>query len=798
MCSTKFAIIVFCCIFFTVLTGYSQVHISGKVLNSKAMPVELATVFLQSGGAEPRVTLADSLGGYTFSVTKGTYNFRVSMVNYKTKEVVLTVEHDTIINITLEENIKELSGVVVTSSKPVVERKIDRIVFNVENRVFSGGGDALDALKESPGVRVNNDNVSIIGKSTLQVMINGRLIRLSGNDLSNYLRSVKYEDIAKIEVITNPPANYDAEGNSGLINIVLKKNNKENFSGSVNGSYSQASYPTGIIGGDLNYQKKKVSVFSGFRYRNGSTGPFLSSNVYYPSQTWSSESNRRNYYKYISGRAGVDYQINKRSAAQVQYIVTTSDWDIKDFEKTSILNTRRNVFDSVLKTSSYSTSTNYSHSINGDYKIELDSLGRKIVLNADYFYYSNDADRPSATASYVGDNLNYRSLFRQDNLASQAIRIYSSKVDVTLPYKFGTIETGGKISFINNESNASLYKYQGDTAVIDPANSNIFLYTENTQAVYGSFTKKPGKKWSLKTGLRLEATQTRGNSETLKQVNKNNYIRLFPTLYITYAPNDRQTFSFNYGRRIRRPNYGNLNPFRWYTNPYSFTEGNPSLQPSYTDILELSHTYKDNLISSVYLNRIRNGYGQVTFLKADTNIQITRSVNYYDSYQTGWSESYTVKPLPFWQSYNQFYLYYSHATAAIEGVPARQDGWGAYFSTNNTFSLNAKKTATAEIDYWYQFPESTDLTVTNGYSQLDVGLKLQLLKKKLQTSFIVTDVFSGCRPVFTTSNNEIKQVFRNYFDQRSLRITVNYPFGNSKIKSKQHAAGNEDEKKRAN
>jgi hypothetical protein len=664
--------------------------------------------------------------------------------------------------------------------------------------VFSGGGDALDALKESPGVRVNNDNISIIGKSELQVMINGRLIHLSGNDLSNYLRSIKYDDISRIEVITNPPANYDAEGNSGLINIVLKKNNKENFSGNLNGSYSQASYPTGIIGGDLNYQKKKVSFFSGFRYRDGSTGPFLSSKVYYPLQTWGSESNRRNYYKYISGRAGIDYQVTKRSSAQIQYIVTTSNWDIKDFEKTSILNTRSYEFDSVLKTNSYSSSTNYSHSISGDYKIDLDSLGRKIVLNADYFYYSNDQDRPSATASYIGDNMNYSSLFRQENRANQDISIYSSKLDLTLPYKFGVIEMGGKVSFINNESNASLYKFNAGTAVLDTASSNKFLYTENTQAVYGSFSKKPGTKWTLKTGLRLEATQTTGNSETLKQVSKNNYIRLFPTLYITYTADEHQTFSFNYGRRIRRPNYGNLNPFRWYTNPYSYTEGNPSLQPSYTDILELSHTYKDNLISTVYLNRIKSGYGQVTFLTADTNIQATKSVNYYDSYQTGWSESYTVKPLPFWQSYNQFYLYYSHATAAIQSVPAKQDGWGAYFSTNNSFSLNSKKTATAEVNYWYQFPESTDLTVTNGYSQLDIGLKLQLLKKKLQTSFIVTDIFSGSRPVFTTHNNGIKQVFRNYFDQRSLRITVNYPFGNSKIKSKQHSTGNEDEKKRAN
>lgn len=790
--------LIFSCICLTSLTAYSQISVSGKVLNNDSKPVEFATVSLQSVTGQIKEMLTDSLGNFKFLAAKSNYTLRISMVNYKTREITLTPERDTTIIIILEEIIKELTSVVVTSSKPVVERKVDRIVFNVENRALSGGGDGLDALKETPGIRVNNDNINIIGKSDLQVMINGRLIYLNGNDLSNYLRSIKYDDIARIEVITNPPANYDAQGNSGLINIILKKNRNENFSGSLSGSYSQAYYPTGSIGGDLNYQKRKVSVFSGFRFRDGSTSPFLSSNVYYPSQTWSSESNRRNYYKYVTGRAGIDYQISKRSSAQLQYIATKSNWDINDVEKTSVINTKNNLLDSLLKTNSYSSSTNYSHSVSSDYKIDLDSLGRKLVLNADYFYYSNDQDRPSSTATFAGNNANYSSLYSQENRADQEIKIYSSKLDITLPYKFGVIETGGKVSFIKNRSDASLYKSINSAPVKDSANSDQFSYSENTQALYGSFSKKSGKKWNFKTGLRLEVTQTTGKSETLKQVNKNNYIRLFPTLYITYSPDDHQTFSFNYGRRIRRPNYGSLNPFRWYTNPYSYTEGNPSLQPSYTDILELSHTYKDNLISSVYVNRIKSGYGQVTFLTSDTNIQATSSINYYNSYQAGWSETYTINPLPYWQCYNQFYLYYSHATAAIQSVPAKQDGWGAYFSTNNSFSLNSKKTATAEVNYWYQFPESTDLTVTNGYSELDIGLKVQLLKKKLQTSFVITDILSSSRPVFTTYNNGIKQVFRNYFDQRTLRITVNYSFGNSKIKSKQHTTGNEEERKRAN
>lgn len=201
---------------------------------------------------------------------------------------------------------------------------MDRLIFNVENSISPPGGDAIDALKVTPSIRVQNDMITMIGKSGMSVMVDDKLIQLSGDDLVNFLKTISSDNIKNIEVITTPPAKYSVEGNSGLVNIKLKKAKKDSWNASINSAYRQATYVTGSIGGNFNYQKNKISIFSNLNYSNGASAPVETSKIYYPNQLWSNNSQRKDFNNSIGGRIGIDYQISKKWIMGIQYLGSNS------------------------------------------------------------------------------------------------------------------------------------------------------------------------------------------------------------------------------------------------------------------------------------------------------------------------------------------------------------------------------------------------------------------------------------------------------------------------------------------
>ncbi len=777
--------------------SYAQIY-QGIAKDVQSVPIAFANVIaLNSNNELITGVITNEDGEFELVVnSKDPFSIVISFIgNEDWKKEISEIGDINLGVITLQESNNELDEVVITAERPTIKRKVDRLIFNIEKSVIASGGDAVDVLKKTPGVRVDEDNIGLIGKSSVRILINDRLTPLTGEDLSNYLRSLSSEDISKIEVITNPPAKYEAEGNSGLINIVLKKVKRDYFGGNIRTTYKQTTYPSAFLGGGITYQKDKWSLFSNINSGDGSIEVTETNKIFYPAQKWDTDTKIRYFTKFVSGRAGVDYDITDNTSIGIQYIGTTSRPDNEERTATNILN-NTNSLDSLLLTNANSQRKTYYHSLNGHFKTVLDSIGKSITIDVDYFTYENSLDRINSTNSFLpnGDIINNSTEVFQ-NKSNQDIETFTSGINFEWPTNFSNLEFGGKLSFIKNNSDVGAFNFQDNIFIIDPSQSNTFKYLENTQAVYASASKSLNK-WDFKLGARLEFTQTEGNSITLNQVNKNNYTKLFPTAYITYNPNENNSWSLNYGKRINRPSYSSLNPFRWYSNPYSYTEGNPFLQPSFIDNFELSHLFKNNLNTSFYVSITEDGSDQVTLTDSDTNIQATVRKNFLEEYVLGLSQTYTFSGVKWFESYLQYDLGFSKIKSNIPNTIDEQDGFNFYFSVDNSFYFNSKKTLLGELNFWYSAPGVSGVdNITESYAS-DIGFKWLLFEKQFQISFVASDIFRTNENTIKSVVNDIRQEYRNYYDNRRFRISMVYRFGNKNLRSKRKQFSNEEERRR--
>lgn len=785
--------LLFVSIFLLVNGSSAQYKIQGNVISESELPI---SVTLKDMGSYLVQTQTDLQGNFSFAnVKKGNYQLRFSAVNFKPLQVSLALKSDTLLRVRLTNTPIELQDVTINSKKILIDKKIDRTVFNVEKSIAATGTDALGLMAKIPGVRVVNDRVSLVGKGGVQLMINDKLIILTEDDLASYLRSIPSDQISKVEVITNPSARYDAQGNNGLINIVLKKNVAEGFKGAANFGLTQAIYPTASVGGNLSFRKDRITLFSNFNLRKGSSVPFEQSNVYYPNQTWNVVNKDRNFRVAPGGQLGVDYQAAKNTLIGLSYHSGQTDFHSEEHIKTTVFNKIQSI-DSVLNSEANARMKSNYHAANLYVKQSIDSLGKQLIINADWFKYTDDKQRFFDNISYDETGQMIPGSFAEYLSSSlQHIDLYTLKADLELPYKSFNLSLGTKLSSIKNDSDVSFFKRQNSSYEIDPVQSNQFSYAENTQALYLNLNKTISK-WDFQAGLRAEYTQTTGVS--LNTTNETNYLKWFPTLFMVYRWREKNEFSFNYGRRINRPAYKKLNPFRWYTNQFSYAEGNPFLQPSYNNNIELAHTYARVLTSSISFSNTKNGYNEVNFTDPNTNIQILKPVNFMTSSHYQLSNSIVFNLFKELESRSQLDVFYNRSKSSIAETLSGLNGFGAYFSTLNQLVLNKSKTLVGEVNFWYQFPGISDFNQMKSQYSLDIGLKKLLLNKKLQVALNAADVLKSQKDRYSTVVSHIRQEYKNYYDSQYLRFTIRYNFGNEQLKQQVRKPGNEVERQRSN
>ncbi|WP_417359784.1 TonB-dependent receptor domain-containing protein [Galbibacter sp.] len=784
---------------FSCLAVSAQSQITGRVLETETQKnLEFAEVILKNNGSSIIAgTVTDANGSFNLSVAKGNYTLQVLYVGQILYSKSLTVAEKPI-NLGVIEivNTLELEEVAIVGKKKLIEQKIDRLVFNVENSSKASQGDALEVLRVTPGVRVQNDQITMIGKSNLQVMIDDKIIRLSDEELTNFLRSIASEDITKVEVITTPPAKYEASGNSGLVNIILKQAKKDSWNAQLKSSYTQRIYAAGSVGGSFNFNKNKLSIASSLNYSDADFFYDQQDDAYFPDGLWSTSTPVKFSNKGLSGRIDLNYQITSNWEMGAQYIYNKSDYLSTDTPYTAVYDNNTNEITRSLRSKGSMDLGPEIHSVNYNNGFTLDTLGRKIILNLDYFKYNNPDTKTYDGVSTIEDPYSEQ-FYRGINTNKQDVTNVSAKLDIEYPLQWVDLSFGGKISS-SKSLNDILFYNSGlvDDPVTDmPLAQNDFEYKEDIQAAYIQANKKFNDSWSMQLGLRMEATQTDSKSNNLDLSQRDEFAKLFPTFYLSYNATENSNFSFNYSKRINRPNFAQLNPNDYWMNPFQTIVGNAFLQPSYIDNFELTNTYK-NFVTKLYYNYEDHIFSRVPLADSQTNIIRFTFENFITTNRIGFSENYTFNKIKWWSSYNGLDVNYSKSSFNLEENHEDQEGLNATVYTYNDFNLNADKTWLLGVNYWYMAPGVNGIFDTKSASSLSLTLQYLLLNKDLNITLKGNDLFRTAEIRRTTTVNDVYQNAEYYFDSRSIQLSVSYKFGNNDIKAKKHKTGNANERQR--
>lgn len=774
-----------------------QIKIKGKVKNSSA-PLAWANVILSnSEGKLVKGTLTKDDGTFELDVKSGAYKIKVSYLGLGDWSLNLAPEKELDLGeIVLKENTGNLEGVLVVARKKLISYKADRLIFDVESSIAAEAGDGISAISAAPGVLVQNNAISMLGKEASRVMLDGRMVELSGDDLISFLKSISAKDIKQVEVISNPPAKYEAGGEGGLINIILKKGARDSWKNSTTLSYDQNSYGLVTLRNNYLYHKNKVRFSISGGGTMGNSKVLQELNTSYPSGLWELKYDGKQREDKLSGRLAFDYDLSERTSVGIQYLGNDQTPDSKDFAGIKIHN-RMGQVDSLLINQGARKLRSGNHTYNAHLVSRLDTSGRKISADLDYFTYNSKIDNRFVANVFSPDMTFLNTSQAARNVSARTINNLSAKVDMEQPLKFMNLSYGAKISFIKSKGDIHYFNTISGFPVLDEGRSNEFRYQENNQAVYVNGVKDFSPELSVQFGLRLENTTTEGESETLNERNKNSYLKLFPTFYGAYKPNVSHSFLFNYGRRINRPDFGVLNPFRSYINSNSYSEGNPFLKPSFSDNFDFSHVYKGVWRTNVFFNITTDGYGPVFSSDPETNTLVLTRENYYQEQYFGLGENYSLQLTSWWQSENSVYLLGSKTkfTSGINASP--KNTAQLYFSTGHTFSL--RESTKLQVDYRYSSSFKRGLYEFDAMSGLNIGLRQTFVKNKLQVSMLVNDVFNrNYLKNYTSVLNGIRQVYNENNSSRFFRISLTYNFGNDKVNVKERSFGNDEERKRTN
>lgn len=763
---------------------FAQQQYKGSLQYVNQTPVSLADVIIIKDDQIIDEISTDEKGNFIVELAKGNYTFRIEEAGtlIYTQDILCEQNQDLgIIIIPKTENIT-LNETVVKSQKKLIEKKIDRLVFNADLAEGARGGDALDLLKLAPRVKVDNDVVSIIGKSTLRVMVDDRLLEMSGDQLTNYLKTLRADDIEKIEVITNPPAKYQAIGNSGILNIVLKSGKKDSWNGSLSSSFQHYNKPYWNNSASFNYRKNKwtlvSNIFGGFGEYDG----IGQSDIYFTktNEVWSERERNSGKNESIGGKLGLDYKVSDKLTTGF-----TVDLYAGNRKGTGGTITTMNSLDKnellsyILNDRNGSKGNTKYNTLNYHVIYKMDTIGKKLTFDFDWVNFNNN--NTSVTSNRFFDSKDVENIAEYQgnkSLSDQIANNYSLNIDMEHPINTWKLNYGSRYSWTKNNSDNLFYDTTSGSPVFDKKLSNGFYYDENILAFYGSIEKDISEKWSAKVGLRYENTNAKGFSPQKNQHDTYKYDGLFPTAYLMYKAAENHSLSVNVGRRISRPFMGQLNPFRTIYSPYSFAEGNPDLKPSYSYNYELEYAYKDLSITTLYYQNSTNEISQIVVVNPIENTQNWIPYNYADSESFGISENINFKPVKWWKVNGAIDLYYKKTKGIIPEYNYILDGFNGEFRLTNNLELNKSKTLL--FNHTTNYSTKTIDAMSRGREnwKTSLGLRALFLDKKFEVSFNVNNVFKDNAWQDQSYSNDTRFVYTGQ-SVRFYRVGIRYNFGKS-------------------
>lgn len=739
--------------------------------------------------------VTDTTGDFTLTTSKiGRVRVAASSIgynNYVSEPLLLDAANPIhfLGTLVLTENVSMLKVVEVMGNAPVFEQKIDRVVLNVGDKISTAGATVLDILERSPGIVVDRSSGSLgmFGKQGVNVMINGKMNYMPPDALINYLQGLDAGNISKIELITNPPANLDAEGNAGYINLVLKVNPEDGLQGnfSITGGYGFGE--VGIASANVNYRKDKFNVFGSYSYTRNAQAQFTK--VVRRIGEYSSELtiDRKPVYDNQSLRFGLDFQPNERTTLGFLVNGYLNLWDMKAINTTNI-----NSDPDTTIVSNNHERNNWKHLQVNANLVHQFKKGAIFTSDIDFLTYRND--NPTI---YAMDYIAKETIFLSELLMSKKITPFSirvAKMDYQHPLNQKLKFTGGAKVVVSDFSNDVTIRR--NDAIISLLSSKSEL-KEEVIAIYAELSHKINEKLQAKGGVRYEYTDSELIEEARGKIVDRKFGNFFPSLFLQYEINSDQNVNLQYSRRISRPSFSDMAPFVTFLDPNSAFGGNVALKPALAHNFlagyqiravnfSLEYSHENNTIVR-FQNR---------FDPRNNKLMIVPD-NLRDQQSLSFSMGFPTRFLRWWTG-KVFATLRRQKSSTIEPL-------GIYTLTQNNLHINASQTITLpkefrmELTGFYQTASLVGNVRFDPRATLNVAIQKKL-KSNASITFSVDDIFNSLenRGVTTIPEEEV-YVKRSFdFSQRTFKATFSKTFGNSKVKANRSRNSSDEEKNRVN
>lgn len=763
--------------------------LGGRVVGMAGQPLPLVSLSLLRDSSFVAGGVSDNDGRFQLNaqLVAGTvYTLRLSLIGYESLVRSFTFPDITALDSLQMHTMRQtLHEVVVTSKKPLVTRQADRYTVNVEDSYLANGRTALEVLQHSPGLWVSpTGDIRITGGQTVTVMINDVVQRMPAADLANFLRSLRSEDISRIEVIPNPPAEFEASSSGGIIHIVLKKARKNGLTGTANAGYRiQGSKGYSWAGTSIDYKLNRIYITAGI---NGSADRSMytgHTDVIYPDKTGLYNFTRRdNDNRRYFFRAGVVYDVHPRHSVFLQAITTGSKL-VQYFSSDLLYRlSGGNVTGDALSAWRRKPRQG-SYTLNYNWKTDSLGSGLRIIMDHTYSLKSELNELQSDYSDNARDR-SYRTLTPSDTYINSAQVDYIQQLS-----KKSSLRAGVKFVHTDRDNEVLAEQLQSSGWKKDTAASDRFRYTEKLLMFYATYEITIGKT-SVKTGLRGEQTMANGYSVTLNESIHRRYFGWFPSLFISRALNEKKgsAININYARRVRRPGYNDLNPYRLQVHDFTVLTGNPNLLPQFTHSFRTTWVASRWFSAGAYLQTVKNYIAQ-TASAVDSNIIEYRSKNFPNSTDYGvFTEgNFTVGRI--WNSRNSLSVY--RLSNDIDGKRYRRHSFA--FQTIQVISL--KKVM--EIDLVTQYT-SASLQANQKTAWLfytDIGMTRKLFGDRGRLRFAVTDVFNTFREKDLTEFNQTRIDFYQKRPTRTFALSFSYAFNAGKKFTRKRLDNNDSEEK---
>jgi iron complex outermembrane recepter protein len=785
----------------------SVVNIKGELKTQDGDVVTFATLVLHKSQDSllAKVAVSDEKGRFLFpSVAVGSYFLKISSLGFEAYQSAIfeakAGENDLILpNISLKTSVNTLKEVTVSVKKPFIEKKLDRTVMNVESSIVSTGSTALEVLERAPGVVVNQEStINMLGKQGVILMIDGRPSPLSGADLINYLKSIPSNNIERIELVTNPSSKYDAAGNAGIIDIRFKKNKNDGFNGSYSLSLGKGVYYKPLGSFNSNFRRKKINFYNSYSAAvpTGFTKFYINRKFFNENRQVQSIFDQDSYIKQPTqshnARVGFDFYQSPKTVIGVMF---NGLWNQNDREgnTTSLATNASNVPLYTTLTANNLIGKLYNGFGNLNVKHEFNRKGRELTADIDFGRFSSSNLQAFTNNNFSPGNilLSSNSLFT-DQLGT--INVKSIKADYTSPLKNGKFETGFKASLVNTDADIQFFDIINSAQVINKDLTSMFRYQENVNAVYANYGKE-FKKLDFQLGLRLEHTVTNGKQLSTNETFYRNYVNIFPTAFINYKKSDKNQYSASYSRRIDRPSYRQLNPFRIFVDPFTFVVGDPKLRPSFTHSFEVSHTFKGQFVTTLNYSIAKDAITDIFSQDDVSKISYQIPANMQDNDQLSLNTTIPLKPAKWLNSNVIVNLNWNKYTSPLEGGVMTNESYFVGGRLQNNIKL--PNGFSAELNGFYQSKQAWGLFTIRSLGAIQVGI--QKVYKQATFKLAATDLLRSNRvAVIVDYQNQDFHTMRTW-DSRVLTVSYTQRFGKSTVaRVRQRTGGVEDEKRRAN